>query len=135
VREAYPQLERLGVRVIAVGTGAPYQARHLMDTGMPFPCLIDAEARLYAALGIGRIEWHEWLKPDVWRNYTRALRRGSKPGRVTGDPRRLSGVAIIDPERHVRWIYRSRIPGDYPPIGTVLDELRRATATPDVRNV
>lgn len=37
-------------------------------------------------------------------------------GRVTGDPRRLSGVAIVDPERRVRWLYRSRVLGDYPPI-------------------
>jgi hypothetical protein len=96
-----------------------------MDSGMPFPCLIDPDARLYAALGIGPIEWHEWLKPGVWGNYVRALRRGSRPGRVTGDPRRLSGVAMIDPDRHVRWVYRSRVPGDYPLIDTVLDVVRR----------
>jgi hypothetical protein len=135
VREAYPQLEALGARVIAVGTGAAYQAQHLMGTGVPFPCLIDAEARLYAALGIGRIEWHEWLKPGVWHNYLRALRRGARPGRVTGDPRRLSGVAIIDPERHVRWVYRSRVPGDYPPVDTVLDQVRTATIPTNLRIV
>jgi hypothetical protein len=127
VREAHPEIERLGARVIAVGTGAAYQAKHLMDAGMPFPCLVDADARLYAALGIGRIEWHEWLKPGVWRNYLYALRRGSRPGKVTGDPRRLSGVAIIDPGRSVRWLYRSRVPGDYPPIDTLLDMLQEAT--------
>jgi len=127
VREAHPEIERLGARVIAVGTGADYQAQHLMDSGTPFPCLVDADARLYAALGIGRIEWHEWLKPAVWGNYLRALRRESRPGRVTGDPRRLSGVAIIGPDRRVRWVYRSRVPGDYPPVGTVLDELQCTT--------
>jgi hypothetical protein len=124
VREAHPQLERLGARVIAVGTGAAYQAQHLMDTGMPFPCLVDADARLYAALGIGRIEWRQWLNLGVWRDYLGALHRGSRPGRVTGDPRRLSGVAIIDPDRHVRWLYRSRVPGDYPPIDTLVEELQ-----------
>lgn len=126
MREAYPRLEALGARVLAVGTGAAYQARRLMDTGMPFPCLVDSDARLYAALGIGRIAWHEWLKPSVWRNYVHAIRRGARPGRVTGDPRRLSGVAIIDPRRQVRWVHRSRIPGDYPSVETVLEELRRA---------
>lgn len=134
MREAHPELERLGARVTAVGTGAAYQAQHLMDTGMPFPCLIDSDARLYAALGIGRIEWHEWLKPSVWRNYLRALRRGSRPGKVTGDPRRLSGVAIIDRSRQVRWLYRSQVPGDYPPIQTVLDALRGTTGRHELRS-
>jgi AhpC/TSA antioxidant enzyme len=134
VREAHPEIERLGAGVIAVGTGAAYQAQHLMDSGMPFPCLVDQDARLYAALGIGRIEWHEWLKPGVWRNYLDALRRGSRPGRVTGDPRRLSGVAIIDPSRHVRWLYRSQVPGDYPPIGSVLDALRSTPAGRDLQS-
>ena len=134
MREAYPEVERLGARVVAVGTGAAYQAQHLMDTGMPFPCLVDADARLYTALGIGRLEWHEWLKPGVWRNYWRALRRGSRPGQVTGDPRRLSGVALIDPERNVRWVHRSQVPGDYPPIDAVLDVLRQTTGASDPRD-
>jgi AhpC/TSA antioxidant enzyme len=124
VREAHPQLERLGARVIAVGSGAAYQAQHLMATGIPFPCLVDEDARLYTALGIGRIAWHEWFKPGVWRNYLRAIGRGSRPGKVTGDPRRLSGVAIIDRQRHPQWVYRSQVPGDYPSIGAVLDALR-----------
>jgi hypothetical protein len=54
---------------------------------------------------------------------------------VTGDPRRLSGVAIIDPERHVRWVYRSRVPGDYPPVDTVLDQVRTATIPTNLRIV
>jgi alkyl-hydroperoxide reductase/thiol specific antioxidant family protein len=129
VREAHPQIERLGVRVIAVGTGAAYQARHLMSTGTPFPCLVDPDARLYAALGLGRIDWWEWLRPSVWQNYGRAIRRGTRPGRITGDPQRLSGVAFIETERRVRWLYRSRVPGDYPPIATVLGVLRQAADT------
>jgi hypothetical protein len=53
---------------------------------------------------------------------------------VTGDPRRLSGMAIIDPGRSVRWLYRSRLPGDYPPIQTVLDALARGAKSLETGN-
>ncbi|GEM_PF-3124058 len=120
MRGAHPQIEGLGARVIAIGTGAGFQAQRLMDDGMPFPCLVDPDANLYRALGIGRVPWHGWLSPGPWRNYIRAFRRGGRQGRVTGDWRRLSGVAVIDPQRRVRWLHRSGTVGDYPPIAEVL---------------
>ena len=96
VREAYPAVEGLGARAVAVATGAEFQARRLVDEGMPFPCLVDAEAALYRALGIGRVGLRAVLAPAMYRNYWQAWRRGSRQGQLTGDLRRLSGVAILD---------------------------------------
>jgi hypothetical protein len=67
-----------------------------MDDGMPFPCSIDPRAELYHALGIGRHGWRVIVNPGTYANYWRAWRRGARQGRITGDPRRLSGVAILD---------------------------------------
>ena len=127
VREAHPAIEKRGARVVAVGTGADFQARRLMDEGMPFPCLVDAHAVLYRVLGIGRVKVRAILDPATCLNYWRAWRRGSRQGRVTGDPRRLSGVAIVDPGGHLRWRYVASTIGDYPPIAVVQDQLRRLT--------
>jgi AhpC/TSA antioxidant enzyme len=127
VREAHPAIEKRGARVVAVGTGADFQARRLMDEGMPFSCLVDADAVLYRVLGIGRVKVRAILDPATYLNYWRAWRRGSRQGRVTGDPRRLSGVAIVDAGGHLRWRYVASTIGDYPPIAVVQDQLRRLT--------
>jgi peroxiredoxin len=128
VCEAYPEIERLGAGAIAVGTGADYQARHLMEHGLsgrsvPFPLLVDPGANLYRALDIGRVGWAHWLRPDVVARYARAWRGGARQGKVTGDARRLSGVAIVDPDRRVRYLHRSATVGDYAPVDDLLAAL------------
>ena len=106
--------------MIAVGTGADWQAARLMADGMPFECLVDPHATLYQALGIGRVGLGEWVKPATLRRYVAAYRRGGRQGRITGDWRRLSGVALIDPRGRLSWLYRATGVGDYPPIYEVL---------------
>ena len=101
-----------------------------MDEGMPFPCLVDAEAALYRALGIGRVGLRAMLAPAMYRNYWQAWRRGSRQGRLTGDPRRLSGVAILDAAGRLRWRHSAATIGDYPAVATVLDELRHLGGPP-----
>jgi hypothetical protein len=129
VCEAYPEIERLGAGAIAVGTGADFQARRLMEDGVmgrpvPFPLLVDPEANLYRALGLGQVGWSHWLRPDVAVRYVRAWRGGARQGKVTGDARRLSGVAVVDPDRRLRYLHRSTTIGDYPPIADLLGVLR-----------
>ena len=124
MREAHPAIEALGARVVAVGTGSAAQARHLMDTGTPFPCLVDAEQRLYRALGLRRVTLRTLVDPATYLNYWRAWRRGARQGSVTGDPRQLSGVALLDADGRLRWRHVSRTIGDYPPLPDVLAALR-----------
>ena len=125
MREAHAAIEALGPRVIAVGTGSAAQARHLMDTGVPFPCLVDADLRLYRALDLRRVGLRTVLDPATYLNYWRAWRRGARQGDVTGDPRQLSGVALLDADGQLRWRHVSRTIGDYPALPDVLAALRR----------
>ena len=128
MRESHAALEAVGARVIAVGTGSAAQAHRLMEGGIPFACLVDPEARLYQALGIGRVSWRTVLAPVTYLNYWRAWRRGARQGQVTGDPRRLSGVAIVDAEGRLRWRYVARTIGDYPPVARVIAEVKASWA-------
>lgn len=123
LREAEPQLAQLGVRVVGVATGADYQARALMDDGIPFPLLVDPDRNLYRALGIDRIAWYRFLQPSTWRRYLRAA-KGARQGRLTGDLRQAPGVVIIDLDRRVRYLHRGVTLADYPDLDEVLDELR-----------
>ena len=125
MRERHATIEALGARVVAVGTGSASQARRLMDTGTPFPCLVDPGARLYRVLGFPRVGWHALLSPATYRNYWRAWRRGARQGAITGDARQLSGVAILDAAGRLRWRHVSRTIGDYPPLTGVIAEVQR----------
>jgi AhpC/TSA antioxidant enzyme len=106
-----------------IGTGAGYQAEHLMAEGFPFECLVDPEARFYEAVGIGRIGVAHWFRPSVIRRYVTAFGRGGRQGKITGDWRRLSGVAVIEPDRTVRYLFRASGVGDYPPVADLLEAL------------
>jgi hypothetical protein len=130
VREAHPAIAALGARVIAVGTGADFQARRLMAEGMPFPCLVDPERRLYAALGLGRVGWRTVVNPATYANYVRGWLRGARQGKVTGDPRQLSGVAVLDAASRPVWVHRSETIGDYPRITELLERVRRRPTPP-----
>jgi hypothetical protein len=125
LRESHAAVEALGARVIAVGTGSAAQARRLMEAGIPFACLVDPEARIHETLGLGRVSWRTLLAPAMYLNYWRGWRRGARQGRITGDPRRLSGVAVLDAAGRLRWRYAARTIGDYPPIARVLTEVQR----------
>jgi hypothetical protein len=123
LREAHPLIAEAGAGLVIVGTGAAYQAQRLMDDGYPAECLVDPAADLYTTLGIGRIGPQEWLKPTVIRRYVQGWRAGGRQGRVTGDWRRLSGVALIAPDRTLRYLHRSDSVGDYPSVATILAAL------------
>ena len=129
MREAYPDIAAAGAGVLAIGTGAAYQAEHLMDNGMPFNCVIDSDANFYRAVGIGRVGPTEWLRPTVIGRYVTAWRRGGRQGRVTGDWRRLSGVAIIGRDRTLHYLHRATSVGDYPPVAEILHSLQQRGAS------
>ena len=123
MREAYPDIVAAGADVLAIGTGAAYQAEHLVHHGMPFECVVDPDANFYRAVGIGRVGPTEWLRPSMIARYVRAFRRGGRQGRVTGDWRRLSGVAIVDRDRTLRYLHRATSVGDYPTVAELLHAL------------
>jgi hypothetical protein len=133
VHEQYEQIIATGADVLAVGTAAGWQAAALMEGGpdrpaLRFPCVVDPDHRLYEALGLGRVKAWQWLTPRLWGNYLRAFRQGSRQGAVTGDVHQLPGVAIITPDRVLRFVHRATTVGDYPSLDLVLAQLRATGA-------
>jgi hypothetical protein len=128
VREALPDIRTAGADVLAVGTAAGWQAAALMgghgdQPPLGYECVVDPDHNLYRALGFGRVRAYEWLTPRLWRNYVGAFRRGARQGAVTGDIHQKPGVAVIDPDRTLRWVHRAVTVGDYPSMGSVLAAL------------
>ena len=127
LRERYDDIVTMGGSVIAVGGAAAYQARHLMATGIPFPCLLDPEHRLFAALDLYRIPARAWLWPRTYRNYLKAARH-ARQGRISW-PNALQrpGVVVLDAQGRLAWAHRGQTLGDYPPVTEVVEQLRRVT--------
>ncbi len=128
LRGAHPEIESLGAGALVVGTGADFQARQLMQDGLPFPALLDPDKNLYRALGIERIRWDQFVRLSTWKRYFASLRR-ARQGRPTGDILQAPGIAILDPQCTIRYLHRGTTLGDYPPLVEVLGALRTATAT------
>ncbi|MDV8009184.1 redoxin domain-containing protein [Rhodococcus sp. IEGM 1318] len=118
--------ETAGVRIVAVGGAADYQARNLMDNGIDYWLLLDPSHALYEALDVRRIHWWMLLYPRTWWRYLSTIHR-ARQGRITGHPLQAPGLAIIDTDRTIRFLYRGRTLGDYPSPAAVLSEARRLT--------
>lgn len=59
-------LERDGLRVLAVGGAADYQARDLTERGIAFPLLLDPGHTLYETVDVRHIHWGRLLSPTTW---------------------------------------------------------------------
>lgn len=124
---AQEEIEELGGQVVAVGRESQQQARRLEDRWVPYPCLVDPAAELYRALGIGRFDREDLTDPaKLWR-VTKAYAAGFLRGTMQGQPsatRQLPGVAVVDAEMRLHYLYRGGVIGDYPPVEEVIAALR-----------
>ncbi len=111
----------LGVKVVAVGGSADYQARWLRDTGVTMPLLLDPAQQLRDAVGFGSLSGRQLMAPRGLRRYAAAVLSGIRPQRITGDLMRSPGVAILDASHDLRWTYEGTALGDYPSLDEVLD--------------
>lgn len=99
-----------------------------MAGGIPFPCLVDRQADLHRALGLGRLDRRSLLRPSSYHGHWRALRRGVRQGWLAGDLLQSSGVAVLDEAGRVVYLHRSQRLGDYPAIEDVMSVVRELTA-------
>ncbi len=121
-------LEDLGFTLFGVGGAADYQARHLMNSGVGFPLLLDPEHRLYEALNIHRIRWWKLLSPATWWKYVRSARR-ARQGRITDHPLQAPGLVILATDGIIRYLHRGETLGDYPPMPELIETAQRIATT------
>jgi hypothetical protein len=128
LREHHDEIVALGGAVVAVAGAAPHQARHLMETGVPFPCLLDPDHRLFEVLDLRRMPWRAWLWPRTYTNYLRAAGR-ERPGRVSWkNALQRPGVVVLDGEGRLGWVHRGRTLGDYPAVAEVISQVAQLVA-------
>lgn len=121
------ELADAGVRAVAVGGSADYQARWLRDTGVAMPLLLDPDQRLRDAVGFGSLSGRQLMAPRGLRKYAEAVLSGIRPQRLTRDMMRSPGVAILDARQDLRWTYEGTALGDYPSLDEVFDAVALVT--------
>lgn len=126
--KAQDEIEALGAGVVAVGRTSQEQAARLESRWVPYPCLVDPRGNLYKALGIRRYHPKELLEPaKLWsliRGYAVGFANGVMQGKPAGT-NQLPGVAIVDADSTLRYLYAGSAIGDYPPFEEVMEAFRR----------
>ena len=127
VSDRLGEVEAAGAAALGISVGAAHQAGWLThEQGIRFPLLVDPERRFYEAIDLQK-KWWVGLNPRGWVNYARAIRRGSRQGRII-EPNQLPGLVVVNAGADALAIHRGRALGDYPPFDEVLAELGRAAS-------
>ncbi|MFN8629262.1 MAG: redoxin family protein [Chloroflexota bacterium] len=118
------ELAEVGIRAVAIGGSADYQARWLRDTGVSMPLLLDPAGEFRAAVGLGDLSLRQMAAPRGLRAYASAVLSGVPIRRPTADLRRSPGIAVLDRDLDLRWTHEGGALGDYPPLDAVMGQAR-----------
>lgn len=111
----------MGVEVVVVTFETGFLAqRYLVETGWPWPLLVDEQRQLYHGYGMLEAGFWDLWGPSSWRAYWRELVRGRFPKPATGDIQQRGGDVLIDPQGVVRYHHIGKGPADRPSVATLL---------------
>ena len=125
MRQRYPEVERTGSQVIAIGFARPELLRELAsELSLPFPILRDPDFGAYRVFGLRRGSFREVYGPGTVWTYIRLLLRGRRLRPTTADRFQLGGDFIIDGQGAIRLAHPSRNPSDRASVSRLLNALR-----------
>lgn len=127
LRRVYPELQSLGVQVVAVTMGYPDQTEvFCQEQNAPFVCLSDHTREAYEAFGL-RISRVGASHPTSWLAFAREILKGNLPGPPPpgSSSAQLSGAFIIDRQGIVRHAHQSQTASDFPTAEAILEAVRR----------
>ena len=128
MRDAQPEIESRGARLVVIGNGTTHQARDLVvDLGFRGTLWVDPDMTAYRAAGLGR-RVAKALSPRMIGHAVRAMRAGHRQKGVQGDPWQMGGTFVIAPHDEVLYAHVSREAGDHPDLADVLAVLRDSSA-------
>jgi len=121
LRQHAAEIESLGLKVLVVTfEAANVAADYVLETGLPWPLLLDPTRSLYTAYGMGRGRFWKIWGPATWWAYARLVARGERPRRPSGDVAQLGGDVLIDPAGRVAVLHAGEGPADRPLIPALL---------------
>jgi len=142
LRDRYPEIQALGGEVVVIGTGDLRYAREFAEAErIPFPVLVDDDARAADAARIERVGLFRLFALSSLSATARALRSGFRIGRPGKRVNQLGATFVVSPgprrsapggedERSSRLLFRhyDAHPADHAPMNAILGALRSPEA-------
>lgn len=119
-----PEMEKSGLRLVAVTQGTPQEALEFSKKRAPgILCLSDPERVAYHAYGLGQANMYQaFLSPQVWSGNAKAREHGYKAELPPEgqDALQMSGTFIIGTDGRIRLPYYYNNIADHPPASLLL---------------
>ena len=142
MRDRYAEIQALGGEVVVIGTGDLRYARAFAeDERIPFPVLVDDDARAADAACVERVGLSRLFALSSLSATARALRSGYRIGRPGKRVNQLGATFVVSPgprrnapagedERSSLLLFRhyDAHPADHAPMNAIFDALRRSQA-------
>ena len=128
MRDRYAEIQALDAEVVVIGTGDIRYARAFAEQDrIPFPVLVDDEARAAAAAGVESVGLARLFALPSLPATARALRAGFRIGRPGKRVNQLGATFVVSPapERLLYQHYDAH-PADHAPMNAIFDALRRS---------
>ena len=124
MRERYEEITERGAEVVAVGTGDErYAARFVEDEDVPFPVLVDDDARAARAASVKRASPWGLFNPRSFPGARRARRAGHRIHKSGTRVTQLGATFVVGPGEHVRYEHVDAHTADHAPLDDVLRAL------------
>jgi len=124
LRERYEEITERGAEVVAVGTGDErYAARFVEDEDVPFPVLVDDDARAARAASVKRASPWGLFNPRSFPGARRARRAGHRIHKSGTRVTQLGATFVVGPGEHVRYEHVDAHTADHAPLDDVLGAL------------
>lgn len=125
------RLEEVGVDLVIIGNGtANFIAGFRERSGYEGIIYTDPERAAYKALGLRR-GVRSTFSPGAVKSAIRAYRQGFRQTGTEGDALQQGGVFVVAPTGESLYSYRSRRPGDHPPIDDIVAAVGQAATSAD----
>ena len=125
MRDAYEEIRELGGQVVAIGTGDADQARDFVERErIPYPVLVDDDARAATAASIERVGMFRLFAPASFPGGLRAWRAGHRIGSPGKRVDQLGATFVVEPGPRLRYSHRDAHTADHAPLSDVLAALR-----------
>ena len=126
MQERIDDIRELGAEPLGISLAAAYQARDLMENHVEYDLLLDPDRNFKtAALTIPDIKISSMFSPVTAKRYLAGRGHGVRQGKPTAGPTEPPGLAIIEANGTLRYLYQGETVGDYPSLDVVMAELRK----------
>jgi peroxiredoxin len=125
LRGSYDEIQRRGAGVVAIGTGSVrYAASFVADEDVPFPVLVDDDAKAAYAASVKRVGFFRLLTDSRSRpGAKRARAAGHRIHRAGKRVTQLGATFVVGPGALIRYEHVDEHSADHAPLDDVLAAL------------